>query len=234
MPSRNWKYAAPSVDGERCSASFQDCLEDRAWCDTVTGSELGAGNRIRGEPEPAIDGGNARDRALHRGVSIFDDDVVGSHDPEQRSTLDPDTVLREPNVGRRQVARATQLVAGDVVLGDEHSPPAELLGQRDGDRPADRIEQDDITLGRQPDRSPPDVGDVKHDGSVGDVVLAAAGDRAGALHDARALRHVGAPGPHVDAEPADAPKPEPEDPAADAEEAADAAEGEAPASEDTA
>ena len=101
-----------------------------------------------------------------------------------------DTGLGEPGVRRSEVAGAGELVAGDVVLGDEHRPRSELLGDRHTDRTADRVEDDDGPLGRHGGDPGTDIGDVEHRGIVIGVVRVRSGDRTGALHDHDPRRRI--------------------------------------------
>ena len=109
-----------------------------------------------------------------------------AHRPKQGAAFDGHRSLGKANVGRRQVARARQLVPGDVVLCDQDRPRAELLGQGDGDRPADRIEQRDPSVRQR--RAAVYVGNIDDHRGVIDVVLAPACNRAGALDDHVAAR----------------------------------------------
>jgi 2,4-dienoyl-CoA reductase (NADPH2) len=86
---------------------------------------------------------HAGDRASLTAEAIFDLDLTGSYRTQQRASFDGHAALGEANVGGRQVAAGRQLVAGDVILRDQHRPLAQFLGEGDGDRAADRVEQDD-------------------------------------------------------------------------------------------
>ena len=59
-----------------------------------------------GDPEPAVDHASAVDGATLARVTILDLDVVVSHDSQQRAPFDGDARLRQPRVGRGEVAGA--------------------------------------------------------------------------------------------------------------------------------
>ena len=80
------------------------------------------GDRIVREAEAAVDERDARDRAVDAGEAVLDVDRAGPYGAQQRASLDAHAGLGEADVGRCEVARPRQLVAGDVVLGDEDRP----------------------------------------------------------------------------------------------------------------
>ena len=110
---------------------------------------------------------------------VLDLDLATTDRAEQRSTFDRHTVLSKANVGRCQIARSRQLVAGNVVLRDQDRPIAKVFGQRHSDRAADRIEQCDGS--RRQRGASTYLGDVEHHRRFVDLVLAPARLRPGAL-----------------------------------------------------
>ena len=92
---------------------------------------------------------------------ILDFDLAGPSRSQQGAPFDRDARLSEAGVRRRQVARSRQLVAGDVVLRDQHGAFAQFLGERDGDRPADRVEEHDCAVVGQRGGPATDVGDIE-------------------------------------------------------------------------
>ena len=103
------------------------------------------------------------------GVAILEHDRSGAHGAQQRPSFDAHAALGEPGVGRGEVAGAGELVAGDVVLGDEHRPRrrAPRRARRRSDRRSGRTRRSSPSAGTV-DGSGADVGDVEHERVVVD------------------------------------------------------------------
>ena len=106
------------------------------------------GQGLGRQPEAAIDNGNAGDVSPLRGESVFDHNVSLMYFAQERPTLDVHATLGEAHVGWSQIAGSAEFVASDVVLRNQHSPLAKLLGERHCDWPANGIEQHDLALAR--------------------------------------------------------------------------------------
>ena len=119
----------------------------------------------------------------------------GADRTDDRPALDDGAALLQPDVGRRQIPGAGQLVAGDVVLRDEDGALAQLLRQRDRDGATDRVEQDDAAGVRQRHGAGADGGHVQDSCTINYLVRRIAPPAAAALDDhlSRSRRPRGRP-----------------------------------------
>src|SRR3954454_124701 len=137
------------VDGQGGPATFEDGFVDRSWRDAVTSTEVCARDGICRQAKAAIDQRGARDGPPFPAESILDLDLAATNRAQQTSPLDRHPALRQSYVGGREITRARQLVPGNVILRDQNGSIAQLFGQSNRDRSADRIEYRDRGRGKR-------------------------------------------------------------------------------------
>ena len=115
-----------------------------------------------GRRKPQSTSTRARDRAVDAREAVARASTSPAPTPTQQAApLDAHAGLGQAHVGRGEVAGAGQLVAGDVVLRDEHGPAARAprRGRRRSGRRSGRTATTSPSAGSV-DRAPADVGDV--------------------------------------------------------------------------
>ena len=123
---------------------------DGARGDAVAGRGDGAGDRLAGQAEAAVD--ERRRTGTTRSTPVKRSRSVTPSAPTARSRLRRS--MRTPAWARRTLAgarspeRASSLPAM-LSCVTSTAAAAELLGEGDGDRAADRVEQHDVAVGRQ-------------------------------------------------------------------------------------
>ena len=140
-----------------------------------------ARNRVGGQSEATIDQCSARHDATFAAEAIFQFHLARANRTQETASLDLHAAPLQPNVGWCEVAGAGELVAGDLILGDEDRSIAKGFGKGNGDGTADGVEQRDRAVGQR--GAVVHVDDVDHDGAGSDVVPAVAGPGTGALHN---------------------------------------------------
>ena len=172
-----------SVDREGGSAAFQDGFVHGPGATQSPACIVASGRGASGRRKPqstTAEHGIVRRSPVKRS-STTTPSARTSRVMVRRSMRTP-AWARRTLAGARSPLRASSLPAMWSCVTST-ARVAELLGQSDADRSADRVEHDHVTLVRQRHLTEPQRGDVDHRGIRGDGVVRATRPRSGALHD---------------------------------------------------
>ena len=121
---------------------------DGAWGNTVTGLCGCPAKRLGGEAKAAVDEGDTGHDAPLAAEAVFQLDPPGADGAQQAAAFDGGALLLQAHIGGGQVAGAGELVARDLVLCDQNRAGTERLRERNGNRPANRVEECDLAVGK--------------------------------------------------------------------------------------